>query len=260
MPVVGPSVIFSAQPKLGDVSEFLDVGNSHPYPGGRPQSATLDSELQRQRVISGDKPVWITETGYHNALAVEGGHRPTSEAAEAVYLPRLFLTTFAAGVPRTFDYELVDSFDRGDADAESEFGLLRYDFTPRPAYAALKQLLGLLGSVQDGADPEQPAEPFEPQPLALAVETPAETARSLLLQRHDGRYVLAVWNEVKVWDQDAVEPIDVKPVSSVLRLGVKSTVTEHRLGEADPVEVGQTRLHRFELRPAVTLFEIDPIR
>ena len=195
LPVVGPSVIFGDQAAVGDLSAFLDFGNSHPYPGGRPQAENLAAELARQKAVSGDKPVLITETGYHNALRTTGGHLPTGEAAEAKYLPRLFLTNFDNGVPRTFDYELIDTHGDGPADPESNFGLLRHDLTPRPAYRALKNLLRLLADPAPGD-----AKPFEPTAADFAVEGGPDTLRRVLLQKRDGTFYLCLWNEVRSWD------------------------------------------------------------
>ena len=204
LPVIGPSVIFDAQPSVGDLSALLDYGNAHPYPGGRPQAENLAQELARQKTVSGDKPILITETGYHCATQTDSGHLPTGEAAEAKYLPRLFLTNFDSGVARTFDYELVDSFGRGPADPESNFGLFRHDWTPRPAYTALKNLLNLL------ADPAPPdAAAFAPAAADFAVEGGPDTLRQVLLQKRDGTFYLCLWNEVRSWDPQ--KRVDLAP-------------------------------------------------
>ena len=55
------------------------------------------------------------------------------------------LEHFLRGEKRTYTYELIDEFDDpGKTNAEANFGLLRRDWTPKPAFAAMKNLLGLL--------------------------------------------------------------------------------------------------------------------
>ena len=59
-------------------------------------------------------------------------------------MPRLFLDYFLAGVPRTYLYQLVDqSPDAGRIDQERNFGLLRNDFSEKPAFRTLAKLLAL---------------------------------------------------------------------------------------------------------------------
>jgi hypothetical protein len=80
-----------------------------------------------------------SETGYHDAVASHDGHPPVSEQAGAVYLPRLFLSYFGAGVRRTFAYELLDErVDPARSDLQANFGLLRDDFSRKPSFMALR--------------------------------------------------------------------------------------------------------------------------
>ena len=214
LPVVGPSICFSNQPQAGDLTAFLDYGNSHPYPGGRPPSVNIDQELAKQKVISGAKPMMVTETGYQTAVTTTNGHLPASEAAEAKYLPRLFCEYFNRGVVRTFDYQLVDGTAGDPADVETHFGLLHADFQPRPAYAAMKHLIGLL-SDKGGADAAGD--------LDFTLTAPGggplpESIHHTLLRKADGDYFLLVWNEVPSWDVDKRVDLKVEPVPAVLTL------------------------------------------
>ena len=212
LPVVGPSICFSNQPQVGDLAAYLDYGNSHPYPGGRTPSINIDQELAKQKVISGAKPMMVTETGYQTAVTTTDGHLPASEAAEAKYLPRLFCEYFNRGVVRTFDYQLVDGTAGDPADVETHFGLLHADFKPRPAYAAMKNLIGLLsdkGRTKAGD-------------LDFTLTAPgggklSESIHHTLLRKSDGDYFLLVWNEVPSWDVDKRADLKVDPVPAVLK-------------------------------------------
>jgi hypothetical protein len=63
---------------VGDLSSYLNYGNSHPYPGGTQPITQINYHESRVKAISGSRPWVVTETGYHNALLWTGGHPPVS--------------------------------------------------------------------------------------------------------------------------------------------------------------------------------------
>ena len=125
-------------------ARWLDGGNIHPYTGGllaRPRSTSRPSWRARER-LAGSKPVWATEAGFHNAMSARSGQPAVSERVAAVYLLRTFLEHFRSGIPRTYAYELLDEKpERAGRDPEQHFGLLRNDFSRKPAFTALQNLL-----------------------------------------------------------------------------------------------------------------------
>jgi hypothetical protein len=168
----------------------MDFGNMHPYPGGHPPERNLAGELEAARAISGRRPVVATETGYHDALASPDGHRPVSEQAAAIYLPRLFLSYFRAGVRRTFAYELLDErADPARADLQANFGLLNEDLSPKPSFATLRNLIAVLRPAGDRS---------EDTPPTVTVSDPG--VERLLLDRGDGHFALVLWQSAPVWD------------------------------------------------------------
>lgn len=214
LPVVGPSVCFSDQPELGDQSDYLDYGNSHPYPGGRPVSEEIDTELAKQKAVSGKKPLMITESGYHTAVATTDGHLPVSESAEAKYLPRLFAEYFRRGVVRSYDYQLLDQAEGEATDPETHFGLLRHDFSRRPAYGAMKNLIALL-SDKGG---EAAADELDFTLTAADGGKLPDTVHHALLRKANGWHYLLVWNDVRSWDPKKRVDVTVEPVKAVLTL------------------------------------------
>jgi hypothetical protein len=220
---VGPSFSTVQAAKLaGSRRSFMDFGNVHPYTGGRsPDPAHLKAELGRARAVSGRKPVWATEAGFHNALRARSGQPGVSERVAAVYLLRTFLEHFRSGIARTYAYELLDEKpERAGRDPEQHFGLMRNDFTPKPAYTALRNLLDVVG--RDGGTPRL-------RPLRLGVSGPAHP-RSLVLQRADGTYVVALWRLASAWNTDRGRPVRVapRPVTVTLPRGAQ-------VGVVDPV-------------------------
>ena len=215
LPVIGPSILHrSSQEAVGDISGAVDYGNIHSYPDGEAPETNLNSQLDRAALNSGPKPIVATETGYHTALNWTGEHRPVSEEAMATYMPRLFLEYFGRGVPRTFSYELIDEKpDPANAERESNFGLLRNDLSPKPAFTALRNMIAIL------ADPG-PA--VSPEPLEYSLGGSQAGLHHVLLQKRDGSFYLALWRATSVWDASAktalAPPSEPVTVSFDLRL------------------------------------------
>jgi hypothetical protein len=185
-PVIGPSLTSAdAFRAVGDLSADLDFGNVHDYfAGHEPETpgyglggyGSIEYNLEGARLLSGAKPIVATETGYGTGT----GHGDVPDDVQAAYVPRLFLTQFAAGIARTDEYELLDEgpepFDR--------FGLLRSDLSPKPAYVALQSLIAALA---DGdATPRS-------ERLSYSLEGDVPGLRHALFEKHDGRFVLALW-------------------------------------------------------------------
>jgi hypothetical protein len=198
LPVVGPSLVHRRnQEALGDISGSLDYGNIHSYPGGEAPEGNLSTHFASAANNSGGKPLMATETGYHSAVGWTGEHDPASEAAMATYMPRLYLEYFRRGVVRTFSYELVDEGTSGDS--EDNFGLLRNDLSEKPAFAALRNTIAILGD---------PGPAFEPETLDYALGGDRSNLRQVLLQKRDGTFYLALWRASSVWDTGSRTPVD----------------------------------------------------
>ncbi len=227
LPVVGPSFAGPTAPQeLGDQAKWMDVANIHPYTGGQsPTPQHTDSELLRAAVTGPGKPVWATEAGFHNAMnAPASAQPPVSETAGAIYTLRTLLEHFRSGIARTYLYEMIDETpDPGDANSEEHFGLLRSDFTPKPAYTALKNLLSLIG---DGA----PAGGVRPIDLRLPSDT---GVRDLVFENSGGTYVIVLWRLDSVWDTASRRPIAVRATAETIGLPAGGTAQI-----ADPLKTG----------------------
>ncbi len=134
------------------------------------------------------KPMVATETGYYTGSA----QYSISELAQAKYIPRVFAEYFRHSIAKTFIYEFLD--EGADGQVEHSFGLVRADFTPKPAYAALKSLTGLL---QDGHDSFRPGDlTYGFIPAANGGFTRTQYAHDLLLEKSDGDFYLLFWHEI----------------------------------------------------------------
>lgn len=178
---------------VGDLSFMMDAGTLHPYPEGDVPTAHLASmERALAPLDVAKKPWWVTETGYHTSPnATENLYQPgVSDAAQAKYIGRIYLDYFAAGIPYTSVYEFIDEHD-DRTNAESNYGIMYNDGTPKPAYGALKNLLILLAD-------RGPA--FEPGSLSYSLGGTTGTIRQALFEKRDGRFYLVLWNDVRVYD------------------------------------------------------------
>ncbi len=223
--VLGPSPVWKTK-ELGDLSRYMDYGNTHPYPGGKMPTASENNQstkinMRRAARNSGSKPVMFTETGYHNAVKTDDNHLPTSEQATAKYLPRMLLAHFNMDVPRTYLYELIDSRSKGrTSNPEASFGLLRYDGREKPAFRAVKNLTKLLAD----AGPS-----FTPSALNFALGGDTDDLHYTLLQKRDGTFYLALWLAKESWDRHTLEDLNVAKQNVTVTLGKNANATLHTL-------------------------------
>ncbi len=115
--------------------ESADYANMHSYTGHFLPCNSWDWYTSRTRQVC-DKPIFATETGYHNAVLHDpenGGlwMHGISELAAAKYISRLFFKYLKRGVKRVYLYELINEI-QDDVDPERNFGLLRNNGSPNP--------------------------------------------------------------------------------------------------------------------------------
>jgi hypothetical protein len=246
MPVIGPSLI--TQPDeiaLGNLSAYMDYGNIHNYlvgfnpgtPGWGGQKTgcgpysfssidfSLDCEsnnsgpltFSASTAISGfysavpqisSKPVMSTETGYGTSPNFK---TQVDDTTQGKYEPRLFLMQYAAGIARTYQYELRDDFNPCNG-GYSCFGILDATGTlPKPAFYALK---GLISALSDSG------QPFTPTNLSYNLSGSPATLAHILFQKRSGQYILALWNETSSWNvySGTGVPVTVTPQAVTLQL------------------------------------------
>lgn len=119
----------------------------------RPNKLTLEGVIEKYLALmaahgSGDRPLWITEAGvttYPGTLGPDGKRTTkrlnlgATEEEQAQFLPRSILLAFQYGAS-TWMWFTAQTAERDPEDIEDWFGIIRPDFTPRPAYYALKAL------------------------------------------------------------------------------------------------------------------------
>jgi hypothetical protein len=136
-----------------DVDALQMDGSRHPY--------DLQAEVtafERLMAHWGPKPLWLTEIGWSVASLTERARQRGTqpEVVQADYLVRSYVQSLAAGAQVVMWYDFRD--DTIPDAGESSFGLIRRDFSPKPAYDAFSTLAHLLagsrflGQVRGGGD------------------------------------------------------------------------------------------------------------
>ncbi len=195
-PVIGPSVIRPQDlaPLSGIGSDF-DFANMHNYFAGRnPGTAgwgangygSISYNMNLASSAWPGKPIITTETGYDT----DAGDDSIPERIEGEYAPRLVLEQMLHGIKRTYFYELIDENNTAKG-SEGYFGLAHVDGSPKPAYSALKNLIGLFAD---------PGPSFNSAPLEFSLDGATSNVHHLLTAKRDGSYNLAIWIEAQNYD------------------------------------------------------------
>ena len=102
-----------------------------------------------------ERELWITEFGFSTYLFTPEATRSVtmlyagySEEAQATYLARRFLESLTLPVAALCVYDLLDDFNSQPFEAEANFGLLRGDRSPKPAYHTLARVNSLFSGTK----------------------------------------------------------------------------------------------------------------
>lgn len=225
-PVLGPALVSGASyAELGDVSAYMDYANVHtyttPYNPGTPGwgeisqygvYGSLTYAKNLVKVTSENKPVISTETGFGTK---PGDPNMVDTRTDLRYIPREFFESFLNGITRTYVYELLD--DGGDY-AWNNFGIVDTNLTPKPAYTALKSLIGVL---------TDPGPAFTTGSLTYALGGDMNNVHHLLMQKRNGTYILALWLEIL--DSNPVTGADIVAPSQAITLTTAAHFTSATL-------------------------------
>jgi hypothetical protein len=184
MPIIDPSFLnvssFGIQGSLGPL---VNYGNMHDYFGNyNPETGSYGSNFYNcggygsmqfniclAQMVSGGQPAVSTETGYQSGTGL-------SDAIIGRYELRTLFEGLNLGVARTYIYEMID-------DASGNWGLLTANFTPRPAYTAIQNVLALLKDVNF----------TQPGKLNYSLTGGMQNVNHVLLQKSDGTFYIAIW-------------------------------------------------------------------
>lgn len=247
-PSLGRSYGYSTKSPLSDLNAYVDWGNFHPYPyggngfnypfsyntidryywQGNFPAVNIDEYPYAFDVYKppfGSKPMAATETGYFTSKTAYG----ISENMHGKYMPRIFAEYFRKGIIRTCSYEFLDQ-SNNPSNKEANFGLLRNDLSPKPAYTTLKKLIGLL---------TDPGISFTPSSLdyELTVSLPsnykAKYVHDLLLQKRDGTFYLVLWHEISNGDTSSTPVREITPPNIATQIRFNTPISSATLYQFD---------------------------
>lgn len=229
--VVAPSLaIPEYATELGSLDGIADMGNLHSYAGGNVPTSDYDWRwMPSAKTMTGDRPIVVTETGWHNAVDDKtASQRGVSEQVSAKYITRQYLDNFNFGIKRTFMYELMD--ERPVSSQENRFGLVRYDGTPKPAFYAVKNLVSLLndtpGSTASGT-------------LDFSLTGNVANIRHTLLQKSNGEFFLALWLHTPSTDASVSQQVTLNLATPISQA---ATYLPNRSTDATGQYAGPTQL------------------
>ena len=216
IPVIAPSMGYP--PNSTKIpNEPGDFGNIHSYHGARNPGTTenrLDLPkfyLGNSAIVSPGKPVICTETGNPTAAYPDPGlwMPRISEWAQGKYSLRTYLEYFNSGIVRTFIHELIDEHPNPYLD-EQNFGLLRNDWSPKPAFTGITNTIAIL------SDPAPKA--FTPSALSYQLTGEMSNVHHTLLQKRDGTFYLVLWQEAPSYDPNRFQDIGVPDAAVQLQV------------------------------------------
>ncbi|GMU20847.1 MAG: hypothetical protein AMXMBFR13_09430 [Phycisphaerae bacterium] len=136
-----PSAIVMGCSTSGIDTEFIrnvmawggkfDALTIHPY-RGRLEDLGYIRELREVKKLVNGRDVWITEIGFPSQLGTGW-----SERRQASLAARVYLTSLASGAARSVSWYDFRNDGPDRFEMEQNFGLVRDDFRPKPAYRAL---------------------------------------------------------------------------------------------------------------------------
>jgi len=164
------------------IADYIDVFNIHTYRTLMDQPATIkdvDEFMARHQIA--DKKLYITEIG---SLAEGSGrvdsympgiraHSPEQELLMTEYLPKTLIQMQSLGVDRSYFFVIAPY---NEQNGSKDWGLLRRDYTAKPALAAFATLNSQLGAAK-----------------YLGSLTLGNDIRGFLYQQPDGKQTLAFW-------------------------------------------------------------------
>ena len=278
----------SAYTAEGNVSSSATTGNTHSYPSYMPPYLWDSWFVPRGYLGTPGLPKVVTETGFDTANTIAPGailSGGCTQDVSAKYILDSLFDLFQMGVQTTYLYELMDSFnDPTNTINEDAFGLFTASGAPKESAIALHNLTTILNdngsnaksfstgslsySVQglNSVFPVAQAEAYFGYGI-LGYDTIVKDfpvyGNSMLLEKSNGNFDLAVWQEPEIWDpatnSEVVAPNT--PVTITLAQAAASVEVFDPLNGSTPI---QTLTDVTTITVGVTdhplILEIDPFR
>jgi hypothetical protein len=243
-------------------ADSADYANQHAYPqnGNQPTYNSPGGSWIPAAIYSVKKfnlPIVITEFGYFSMPQSGWYMIGVDEPTQAKAVLNGYLDSAVAGVKRIYVYELLDEkADPQNKSGEMHFGMFRFDNSPKPVAYAIRNLTTILkaGTARRTKDAARSTLPYTLADMPVS-------ANSLLLQKKDGRFVLALWNETQIWDRANGKPVTHPPA----RISIDFGASVRHVDVYDPLVSAEPQASHRDVRQLpvdvpdhVILLEITP--
>lgn len=241
---------------LGSLRPWVDHGNMHIYPQGRPPSEDVGHFTRCARLVSGTQRVMCTEGGYFTAMGYHGNANPVPPQVAAAYAPQAILEHWRLGTTRFFRYELLDEPDAGPTDREGTLGTVDTSgdpWRPKPDFEPVRRLLEVF------ADPGDQS--FRVRPLRMALRQAPPDLRYATFVNRDGTHLVALW-----LDRHLYHPIkrrmlvdDLRQPLDTVRLVLdrrRNVAVEHLVEPGRRRRLGRVAERRIPLPAGVTVLTL----
>ena len=196
---------------VGNLAAYANYANAHTYPGTANTPLTAIEALNSDAELAASgKPVITTEFGYYTDGSTTD-HSSVSDTAQAKYLLDGLLDAYQQGDAKTYLYELLDE-GGATGNMEENFGLFTSTGAPKLAATAIHNLTSLLAD--NGGS-------FTAGQLGYSLAGTLSTDHSLLMEKSDGSFWLALWNEARV--QSATSDTAITVANHTVTLSLAST-------------------------------------
>jgi hypothetical protein len=237
IPVIGPSLARGGSyATLGDLSKVSDYANTHSYfSNGSPPGASRDSNHKEGDMIARGRTPIATEGGYHTADAINSGNLGVTPEVHGKYMTRFLLEQYTHGWERTYVYELFDMKNNpAHTERESNWGLFDFNGNAKPAAKGIANMITLLEDTD--------TRPMTTGSLDYTLKGMPSNGDDLLLQKHNGKYYLVLWNDADNWDEKADRPISYGDQQVTLSLGSAA----EKVAVYRPLTNGTTAVSSFD--------------
>ena len=224
---------------IGNITPYCDQVAIHSYPqyyGNQSVLTTAQYLINVDSAMAPTKPLVVTESGFWTQPSPTG----VPETIQAKLILSDLLDNFALGITRTYLYELFDEFyDPTGVNRPYHLGLFEYNGTPKPSAVALRNMQYILADT---------GSPNNVGSLAFTTSGLPATAHSLVFERSDGVFVVALWNDAPIWDNVAYTPITVP--SALVKLTPQNQPSS--MSMYDPL-VGQTATQQVNSATSISV-------
>jgi len=115
----------------------------------------VESYFEKFKQTGQSRSLWVTEFGFttfrFDGKNEKGLYAGFSEEAQAAYLVRRFVQSLSLPVAVSCQYDLIDDYNSTPNTDEANFGILRSDFSPKPAYFAIQRMNSLFDGFKSDA-------------------------------------------------------------------------------------------------------------